>query len=86
MKTIATPGCFWLPARGSAAEDPLLAAKDLYASASYEALTTLSGISRLPLRSLGRLTWDAPSVCTPWRTAEAEKVAGRSFVANDGAR
>lgn len=60
-----------------AAEDPLLAAKDLYASASYEeALTTLAGIEPSAAEITRQVDmYRAFSLYALGRTAEAEKVA-----------
>ncbi len=60
-----------------AAQDPLIAARDLYASASYEeALTTLAGIES-PAGEIARQVdmYRAFSLYALGRTAEAEKVA-----------
>jgi len=78
MKTIAVLGLLLAAVPAAlAAEDPLLAAKDLYASASYEeALTTLSGIESPPAEIARQVDmYRAFSLYALGRTAEAEKVA-----------
>ena len=78
MKAILTVGLLLAAVPAAlAAQDPLLAAKDLYASASYEeALTTLAGIES-PAGEIARQVdmYRAFSLYTLGRTAEAEKVA-----------
>ena len=78
MKAIVIAGLLLasVPA-AHAVEDPLLAAKDLYASASYEeALTTLAGIES-PAAEIARQVdmYRAFSLYALGRTAEAETVA-----------
>ena len=70
-------GCCSLPCPRLPAQDPLLAAKDLYASASYEeALTTLAGIESSGTEIARQVDmYRAFSLYALGRTAEAEKVA-----------
>jgi len=78
MKTIAVLGLLLAAGPAAlAAEDPLLAAKNLYASASYEeALTTLSGIESPPAEISRQVDmYRAFSLYALGRTGEAEKVA-----------
>jgi hypothetical protein len=78
MKAIAILGLLLAAVPAAlAAEDPLLAAKDLYAAASYEeALTTLAGIESPPTEIARQVDmYRAFSLYALGRTAEAEKVA-----------
>ena len=78
MKAIAIFGLLLAAVPAAlAAEDPLLAAKDLYAAASYEeALTTLAGIESPPTEIARQVDmYRAYSLYALGRTTEAEKVA-----------